>query len=194
MRHSSTYNQQKLILARRGCATMVIDNPYMFIPCLFDVPLKTAADALGVGVSRLVKINRMLHGNQEAKWPCEDVYLERHQYVSRDSIIRKRDEEIRRMTGAVRNNARDLNLRGQLTVLKSINESANRYGVMKGCQLRNIGDAVDVGSVNVGSVNAESAEEIPVPAAELPFYCQFNLDALFEDELGLGPIPAIVLN
>ena len=189
----STYTKHRVELPRPRRSRLIVENPYDFFPCLFDIPLKLAAKAVGVGDDRLKKVYTMLMDEPRAPWPCKEIYDETHPFVNRRMIIAAREGQIFRLRRQIdQDEGGDLlNPRELLRVLERAELYAANYGVVKkGIHPpRCTHEALAAAGVSERWGAPVAAEPEAWPAEELPFHEQFDLDELFReggDELGLG--------
>lgn len=196
----STYAKDRMELPRASRSTLIVDNPFVFFPCLFDMPLKLAAQAVGVGSDRVKRAFCALMDDARLRWPCQEIYQETHQFITKRMIVAARDGEIFRLRKWISQNRGGdvMNAEELLRVLERAERFARNYGVVKtGLPPKKEHGALAAEGViarwreqrDYAALLAEEGTAEPLPSVELPFYEQFDLDRLFEetgDELGLG--------
>ncbi len=188
----SVYTKERVEFTRSKRPRLIVDNPYIFFLCLYDVPLKLVAKAVGVGDDRVKKALTTLTDEPRAPWPCKDVYNETHHSVNKRMVVAAREGEIYRLRRWIEENQGGdlLNAKELLRVLERVETYARNYGVVKkGRVVRpEKRDYEALAAIAVGERWGEQPRE-PWPVAEPQFHEQFDLDALFSeggDELGLG--------
>jgi len=173
----------KLHRQRKEPPIVFIEDPYLFVSCFYDLPIRHAALIMGISVNSLLKINRTVVADPHAKWPCQDIYEGRNELYTKSDVAATRRGEIYKLRARLEEFPESSNLKALIEMYEEIDKGVHNYSVIKGYQA----PVQPVLEEPEPLPNKRPREDTPPPAPS------FDLLQNERDELGLGPIPARVL-